>query len=450
MAEFVSVVGAGPGWTRVRTSDGQTVTLKGTRNWRNNNPGNIEYGSFAKSMGAVGTDGRFAVFPTYDAGRQAKSSLLFDSPKYNTKTIHGAISRYAPPKENNTKSYVNRVARALGLSSDTPMAALDENQRGTMMDAMQRVEGFRVGKAFDEQGNVVDPSALQSNQTGGIMAAINPDRVPTPSPSPLSQAVERRELPAIGSGLLAQSRAAQTMPSVASASAVANIQGPGWETPFAGAQQQAAEQPGMSMANQYASYGAGKAQAAQNGLLADDVAYQRAMDGMKQGLLAQKAAYYQEPVQSPLASVQPVQPVEVPQQVQQVQQPAQPVSYEQTASVPGLLSPQEQQMFDAQRNKLDFAPINRKPQIGNAVKGILGTIGGGILGGLLAGPIGALGGGMLANSMMTPGGVGNRDFPKQPDSQPRGDGKETSYGRSVRESSHQYDNAVRNGSVGLY
>ncbi len=46
----------------------------GSRSWRNNNPGNIEYGPFARSMGATGTDGRFAKFPSYEAGRRRKRS----------------------------------------------------------------------------------------------------------------------------------------------------------------------------------------------------------------------------------------------------------------------------------------------------------------------------------------------------------------------------------------
>ncbi len=208
--------------------------------------------------------------------------------------------------------------------------------------------------------------------------------------------------------------------------------------------------PLAALAAQYASYGAGKAAPQMAGLLSQDVAYQ----GLINGLTAQKQQlqagvdpmedaepWKQQPetVQAPMGDVQPV---EVPQ--------VQPVSYEQTGSVPGLLSQQEQQMFDAQKAKLDWAPVNHRPQIAGAVKGILGTLGGGILGGLLAGPVGAIGGGMLAKSMVTPGGIGNRDFPKKPDSKPRGDGKETDYGRSVRESSHQYDRAVRNGGVGLY
>lgn len=143
---FTTVQEAGSGYTVVIGADGQTVRREGTRAWRNNNPGNIEYGPFARSMGAIGTDGRFAVFPTYEAGRAAKASLLWASKGYRGKTIGEAISRYAPSFENNTRAYTGAITRALGVTADTPMSALTPGQREVMMDAMERVEGFRPGK----------------------------------------------------------------------------------------------------------------------------------------------------------------------------------------------------------------------------------------------------------------------------------------------------------------
>lgn len=142
---FSGVLEAGKGYTIVAGPNGQALRRVGTRAWRNNNPGNIEYGPFAKAQGAVGTDGRFAVFPTYEAGRVAKANLLWASKGYRGKTIGEAINRYAPPFENNTASYASTVARAAGASTNTPMASLSTAQRTLMLDAMERVEGFRPG-----------------------------------------------------------------------------------------------------------------------------------------------------------------------------------------------------------------------------------------------------------------------------------------------------------------
>lgn len=144
--EVSEVTRAGRGWTEVRMPDGSVVRRTGSRNWRNNNPGNIEYGSFARSHGALGTDGRFAVFPSYEAGRAAKESLLFESKGYRGRTIASAIDRYAPPFENDTNAYANAVARAVGVPVTTPMSELTPSQRQRMLDAMERVEGFRVGR----------------------------------------------------------------------------------------------------------------------------------------------------------------------------------------------------------------------------------------------------------------------------------------------------------------
>ena len=141
-----SVRAAGKGWTEIVGPDGKVARREGARNWRNHNPGNIEFGDFAKSNGAIGTDGRFAVFPTYEAGRKAKESLLFNSKGYKDKTIASAIARYAPQFENDTGSYIQQVASAAGVPPFTPLSQLNPQQRTAMMDAMQRVEGFKTGR----------------------------------------------------------------------------------------------------------------------------------------------------------------------------------------------------------------------------------------------------------------------------------------------------------------
>lgn len=145
-AAFSRVVEAGNGYTVLVGPDGAAVRREGTRAWRNNNPGNIEFGSFAQSMGAIGTDGRFAVFPTYEMGRRAKAQLLWGSRGYRGRTIGEAISRYAPPSENDTGAYTRAITKALDVPANTQMASLTPQQRETMLNIMERVEGFRPGR----------------------------------------------------------------------------------------------------------------------------------------------------------------------------------------------------------------------------------------------------------------------------------------------------------------
>lgn len=141
---IVRVVAAGAGWTEVAYRDGRIVRRTGVRAWRNNNPGNIEAGSYANSQGAVGTDGRFAVFPTFAHGRRAKERLIFEAGAYRNLSLADAIARYAPPSENNTAFYLAQVAAAVG-GSIRRMADYSAAERVAIMDAMERVEGYRVG-----------------------------------------------------------------------------------------------------------------------------------------------------------------------------------------------------------------------------------------------------------------------------------------------------------------
>lgn len=159
--DYVEVLGGGPGYTTVRGADGNVYTVRGTFSYRQNNPGNIRPGDFARRHGSVGASGGFAVFPSYNAGRAAKEALLFNSSGYAGKTLRQAISRYAPPEDNNnTAAYIGAVARAVGIEPDTELSSLTPEQRTTMLDAMERVEGFRPGRATDEFGNPVDLASM--------------------------------------------------------------------------------------------------------------------------------------------------------------------------------------------------------------------------------------------------------------------------------------------------
>ena len=101
----------GSGNVRTYTTQGGGSFRKvgGSRSWRNNNPGNIEYGDFARRYGAIGTDGRFAIFPDEATGQRARAALIFNGDKYRNLTLTQAIERYAPSSENHTTAYQRRV-----------------------------------------------------------------------------------------------------------------------------------------------------------------------------------------------------------------------------------------------------------------------------------------------------------------------------------------------------
>ena len=163
------VIDAGPGYNVVDTSAGNQ-RREGARNWRNNNPGNINFGDFAKRMGAVGTDGRFAVFSTLEQGKNAKEQLLFgNTSRYINLSVSDAISRYAPPNENNTNAYIDAVVRTVGdISPSTVMSSLNPGQRKRFLDAITSQEGFREGKVLQAR-----MGGLASGPEGGYPAILH-------------------------------------------------------------------------------------------------------------------------------------------------------------------------------------------------------------------------------------------------------------------------------------
>lgn len=117
----------------------------------------------------------------------------------------------------------------------------------------------------------------------------------------------------------------------------------------------------------------------------------------------------------------------------------------------GLLSADEAAMVEKQRETLAAQGKNRKEQ----VKKGLGSIGGGILGGLALGPVGAILGGLLGPSVFNGNilgqlGTGVKHFPAAPREVSRGDGRLSDYGRGVHDSSDQFRDAYDRGDVGLW
>lgn len=128
----------------------QSAPLPGapsTRGMRNNNPGNIEDGPFAKGLpGYAGTDGRFAKFASAEHGMGAIDSLLQNYGRQGINTVGGVINRWAPPSDNNpTSTYAATVARALGTDPNTPV---DLNDPAIRQKIALGIGKFENGTAF--------------------------------------------------------------------------------------------------------------------------------------------------------------------------------------------------------------------------------------------------------------------------------------------------------------
>ena len=125
-------------------NDGKLLRQGGSRSWRNNNPGNIRYTQFSRNHGAIGSAGGFAVFPDVESGRDALSSLLGGA-SYINLTISAAISRYAPPNENDTANYERLIARLTGLDVTRKLSELTPAEFSQVVSAIETIEGYVVG-----------------------------------------------------------------------------------------------------------------------------------------------------------------------------------------------------------------------------------------------------------------------------------------------------------------
>lgn len=102
----------------------------GTLAQRNNNPGNLMYGSFATSHGASGAvaspGGILAVFPDATTGAAAEDALVSQYANQGY-TIQGLINAWAPGTApgntpQSTQNYVNNVASIVGVPASTPLS----------------------------------------------------------------------------------------------------------------------------------------------------------------------------------------------------------------------------------------------------------------------------------------------------------------------------------------
>lgn len=147
--DISKVLEYGNGYLIVECVDGDRYKrLGGSLSWRNNNPGNLKYGDFTKSHGAVGAGyGGHAVFPNPKEGAKAQIDLLFSKEKsYYKLSILEAIKRYAPASDGNSPTrYAKYIAGKLKVSLGTKLQDLSESKRSDMITAMQYYEGFDRG-----------------------------------------------------------------------------------------------------------------------------------------------------------------------------------------------------------------------------------------------------------------------------------------------------------------
>lgn len=151
------IVTTSPGQTATLVDPGGGVAASGSgvpRGIRNNNPGNIEDSPFARSLpGYKGSDGRFAIFDSPEAGSAAQVALLGSYGQRGFNTVSKIINRWAPPSDNNpTGDYVAYVAGKLGVDPNQPLDLSNPQVASAVAQAIGQFENGQTGRTGGAQG----------------------------------------------------------------------------------------------------------------------------------------------------------------------------------------------------------------------------------------------------------------------------------------------------------
>ena len=141
-----------------KSYEDQSADEASTRSWRNNNPGNLIMGDFAKQNGAIGQAGsipgkkyKFAVFPDYATGRKAQSKRLKEGDMYIDLTLQELPRKYTGVKKDapDTKEvidYRKAIQFFTKFDMERTIRSLNDEEYEMLLDAMKKHEGWREGR----------------------------------------------------------------------------------------------------------------------------------------------------------------------------------------------------------------------------------------------------------------------------------------------------------------
>lgn len=178
-----------------------------TRGIRNNNPGNIRV-SKDQWEGMTGDDGAFVIFDTPDSGVRALAKNLMSYGRQGYDSIEKIINRWAPPNENDTKSYISSVVAATGIPATQSIDLTNPDVLASLSEAI----------GYHETGSRYDPEVYQK----GVARALN-------GISPKTPPVSANVFDALTEGLKAKPKVAlgENLPTAAGL----NIEGQAPEAP---------------------------------------------------------------------------------------------------------------------------------------------------------------------------------------------------------------------------
>ena len=131
------------------------------RGLRNNNPLNIRRsGDKWQGLKTLQEDREFFQFETIELGWRAAFVILCKTyyGKYKLRTIRDIVSRWAPPKENNTEAYIRHVSDYTGIAPNKVLGSPQEHptqwlligyamavvENGKALPAVPMLKGFEL------------------------------------------------------------------------------------------------------------------------------------------------------------------------------------------------------------------------------------------------------------------------------------------------------------------
>jgi len=143
----------------VRHKDPTPKSLKGSKAWRHNNPGNLAMGSHARQNGAIGSASyivvnekgeeqkyTFAIFPSYEIGKAAMIALL-KGPRYSKLNLETLPRVYTGVKDGEPDTieaiaYRDFLRKYTKLDVDKTVQSLTEDEFNTLIKKMENYEGW--------------------------------------------------------------------------------------------------------------------------------------------------------------------------------------------------------------------------------------------------------------------------------------------------------------------
>ena len=126
---------------------------------RNNNPGDLRPGDHWQGM--IGTNDGFIVFSDITWGLRALARDLTSKIEEGTDTISTLISKYAPPSENDTETYIADVSRDTGLDPGLQLGTDPD----TLSSLMRAIMNHELGGSYS--GMVSDQDIAQGVSMAG-------------------------------------------------------------------------------------------------------------------------------------------------------------------------------------------------------------------------------------------------------------------------------------------